>query len=71
MLSMDDTAVITDFSSCRKQGEKGFMAGTHMSTDANCNENCTDFENDQCDLTEIREWLHDPAPFTTSMRSST
>ncbi|CAF9908006.1 hypothetical protein IMSHALPRED_006556 [Imshaugia aleurites] len=63
MLTVDDTAVIIDFNSCRKKGEEGYMAGTYMWTDASYDENRADFQNDMCGLRKIREWLHNPAPF--------
>ena len=63
MVTMEDTAVIIDFNSCRKQGEEGFMQSTYKWTDASYNERCAEFENDMCGLRKIRDWLHDPLPF--------
>lgn len=63
MLTSEDAAVVIDFDSCLKEGEKGFMESTRMWTDASYSHEYAKFENDLCGLRKIREWLHDPTPF--------
>ena len=65
MLTTEDTAVIIDFNSCRKNGEEGRLESTFKWTDVSYNKNDAEFENDMCGLRKrkISEWLNDPASF--------